>query len=129
MRLQPYEHVDGIPFTVTRQDALRRYGQPISETCNAVDLTELDYGNRVLRFQQSGRLEEVTVRAPVLDLGNVSIPFFSLGEFVHRQDGQAFERAGFLISPLLGMAFVPHQPSWVTALARHCLPDWQALPI
>ena len=28
---------------------------------------------------------------------------------------------------LLGLAFDPGEPSWVTALARHCLPQWEAL--
>lgn len=127
MRLRPYEQVDDLPFTATRDEVERRYGRPTKEGRNAVELTELDYGSRVLRFQDGGRLEEITVHGHVVDLGNVAVPFVSLADFVRRQDPLAFERAGFLVSPLLGLAFVPHQPDWVTALARHCLPEWQAI--
>jgi len=127
MRLRPYEQVDDLPFSATRDEVVQRYGHPLKEERNAVELTELDYGDHVFRFQDGGRLEEVTARAPVLDVGNVAIPFVNLADFVRRQDPNAFERAGFLVSPLLGLAFVPHQPNWVTALARHCLPEWRAI--
>lgn len=127
VRLTPFERVDDIPFTDRRDDLMRRYGPAPQESRNAVELTELDYGDRVFRFQDSGRLEEITLRAPVLEVGGVAIPFASLAEFVRRHDRHAFERAGFLISPQWGLAFVPHQPDWVTALARHCLPAWRAI--
>ena len=39
----------------------------------------------------------------------------------------AFVRAGFLVSPRFGLAFVPDQPDWVTALAAHCIGAWRAL--
>ena len=81
----------------------------------------------MLRFQDSGRLEEITRRAPVLQLDTVAIPFAALGGFVLAQDGDTFERAGFLVSPAFGIAFVPGEPDWVTALARHCIPTWRAL--
>ena len=29
--------------------------------------------------------------------------------------------------PRFGLAFVPADPDWVTALARHCIPTWRAL--
>ncbi len=55
------------------------------------------------------------------------MPFASLATFIRGRDPQAFERAGFLVSPAFGLAFDPAQPFWVTALARHCLPQWKAL--
>jgi hypothetical protein len=42
-------------------------------------------------------------------------------------EGQTFECAGFLVSPRYGLAFVPAEPDWATALAAHCLPAWRAL--
>ncbi|WP_367065071.1 hypothetical protein [Oryzisolibacter sp. LB2S] len=127
MHLTPYAAVNGMPFTATRADVIRARGQPCSEERNEVGLTALDYGAVVFRFQDCGRLEEVTARAEVLHLGAVAVPFRSLAAFVRHCDGKAFERAGFLVSPRYGIAFVPTQPCWVTALARHCLAQWQAL--
>lgn len=127
MHLIPYENVNGMPFTATRADVLRVHGQACSEVRNNVGLTALDYGQMVYRFQDSGRLEEVTARAPVLHLGNVAVAFANLAAFVRANDVEAFERAGFLVSPRYGIAFVPQEPCWVTALARHCLAQWEAL--
>lgn len=127
MHLQPYERVNGMPFTATRGDVIRVHGQPRSESRNAVGLTALDYGDVVYRFQDSGRLEEVTARAKALHLGTVAVPFRSLAGFICTADGAAFERAGFLVSPRYGIAFVPGEENWITALARHCLPQWEAM--
>ena len=46
---------------------------------------------------------------------------------IRDNDSAAFERAGFLVSPRYGIAFVPDEPGWLTALARHCLPQWEAM--
>ncbi|WP_333706044.1 hypothetical protein [Ottowia beijingensis] len=133
MKLKPYAEVDGLPFTVRRADLQRRHGAPLRERGNGIGLTELDYGDVVFRFQDgSGRLEEVTRRAAVLylllDGDVVDVPFARLAAFVPAHDGAAFERAGFLVSPRFGLAFVPGQPDWVTALAAHCIETWRALP-
>ncbi|MBS0505767.1 MAG: hypothetical protein JSR53_00130 [Proteobacteria bacterium] len=127
MQLQPYVCVNGTPFTATRADIVRAHGLPYSEERNNVGLTALDYGAQVFRFQDSGRLEEVTARTQVLHLGALAIPFGALAAFVRANDSAAFERAGFLVSPRYGIAFVPDEPGWLTALARHCLPQWEAL--
>lgn len=127
MHLQPYESVNGVPFTATRDDVIRVHGQPRSELRNTVGLTALDYGDVVYRFQDSGRLEEVTARAELLHLGTVAVPFRDLAAFVQSADSKVFARAGFLVSPLYGIAFVPAEPGWVTALARHCVGEWRAL--
>ena len=127
MRLEPFVQVGDMPFTASPDDVRHAYGRPMREERNAVGLTEWDYGSIVFRFQDSGRLEEITLRATVLDLGAVAVPFSSLADFIRLQDLEAFERAGFLVSPRFGLAFVPDEPDWVTALARHCLPQWQAL--
>lgn len=127
MRLNPYISVDGIPFTARRDDVIRAHGQPVSEARNTVGLTEMDYGDVVFRFQDCGRLEEVTRQAKVLHLNTVSVPYTSLKTFVCEQDKQRFERAGFLVSPRFGLAFVPDSACWVTALAAHAIEQWEAL--
>ncbi|HVO06823.1 MAG TPA: hypothetical protein VMT83_08580 [Burkholderiaceae bacterium] len=127
MRLLPFTQVDRTAFTASRDDVLRERGTPPRSGRNAVGLNELDYGDVVFRFQDGGRLEEVTARAPVLHLDGVAVPFATLRAFVAAQDPDAFERAGFVVSPAFGLAFDPREPPWVTALARHCLDQWRAL--
>jgi hypothetical protein len=87
----------------------------------------MDYGDVVYRFQDCGRLEEITLQAVVVMLGNVAVRFATLAAFIRAQDPEAFERAGFLVSPRFGPAFDPAEPFWVTALARHCIGEWRAL--
>ena len=127
MHLEPYKRVDGVPFTATRADIIRAHGQPLSEVRNNVGLTALDYCSVVYRFQDSGRLEEVTTRARALHLDSLVIPWGHLAAFVRTHDSASFELAGFLVSPRYGIAFVPDEPGWVTALARDCLPQWEAM--
>lgn len=127
MRLTPFVSVDSHPFSLSQDDVLRLLGTPSHTVRNGVGLNELDYGGIVFRFQDSGRLEEITAQAPVLDLGAVAVPFASLESFIDAQDPAAFRRAGFIVSPRFGLAFDPREPDWVTALAAHCLPQWEAL--
>ena len=82
MRLQPFHRVDDTPFEASREDVVRARGQPRLTQRNDVGLNELDYGSVVFRFQDSGRLEEVTQQASVLTLGKVAVPFASLALFV-----------------------------------------------
>lgn len=125
--LRPYEQVDAMPFSARGDDVRRTRGEPWRARRNEVGLSEMDYGEVVYRFQDCGRLEEVTRQAEVVRLGNVAVPFEALAGFVRSQDPQVFARAGFLVSPAFGLAFDPAEPFWVTALARHCLPQWEAL--
>ena len=127
MRLEPFEHVNGRAFSISRREVLRVHGRPTREFRNEIGLGELDYGFVVYRFQDCGQLEEVTVYAPVVHIGAVSVPFASLETFVREQDPSSFRRAGFLISPRFGLAFDASEPPWVTALARHCIAQWEAL--
>lgn len=127
MRLTPFVSVDSTAFATRRNDLLAARGAPDHCSRNAVGLNEMDYGDAVFRFQDNGRLEEITRQAPVLHLGAVAIPFAALDRFVQEQDPDAFERAGFVVSPKLGIAFDPRCPSWVTALAAHAIDAWRAL--
>ena len=128
MHLQPYECVDGLPFSTSLREVRARCGLPDREAPNAVGLLELDYGHVVYRFQASGRLEEVTKPTAVLHLGTLAVPYPALEHFIRQHDADAFLRAGHLVSPALGLAYVPGQPPWVTALARQGLDSWRALP-
>jgi len=127
VKLQPYVQVDGTPFSASTADILRVRGKPWHALRNGVGLNELDYGDVVYRFQDGGRLEEITLQAEVVMVGNIAVPFQALADFVRSQDPEAFERAGFLVSPAFGLAFDRTEPFWVTALARHCIPEWKAL--
>ena len=127
MHLTPFVQVDDVLFSTTRAELLRRKGQPLCRSINDVALEAFDYGGVGYRFQASGRLEEVTQRAPVLHLGGLAVHFRALQAFVRAQDADAFERAGFVVSPRFGLAFVPRDPDWVTALAPHCIATWRAL--
>ena len=127
MKLDPYVQVGDVPFTASREDLLRARGEPWRAQRNGVGLDEMDYGDAVYRFQDCGRLEEITMQGEVVHIGNVAVPFASLAAFLRAQDTEIFERAGFLVSPRFGLAFDPSEPSWVTALARHCLPEWRKL--
>ena len=127
MRLDPFEWVDDTPFSLSGAQLRRERGEPWRMLRNGIGLTEMDYGDVVYRFQDSGRLEEITLQAEVLVIGNVAVPFAHLAGFVRAHDPHAFERARFLVSPGFGLAFDPSEPFWVTALARHCLPAWKRL--
>ena len=129
MRLQPFSQVDDLPFTATAEQLRQRRGAPGREGDNEVGLHELDYGHAVYRFQLStGRLEEVTMRAPVLHLPDgVAVPFASLAAFLREHDPHTFRAGGFIVSPAFGIAFDPSDSNWVTALAAHALPEWRKL--
>lgn len=127
MNLTPFVRVDATAFSASRAEILRAWGAPARSCRNSVGLNELDYQSTVFRFQDCGRLEEITLEAPVVAFGVVVVPFSALEPFVLAHDSEAFERAGFIISPTFGLAFDPHCPSWVTALAEHCIDSWRAL--
>jgi hypothetical protein len=127
MNLDPFVSVDGILFSVSREEIVKMRGQPVRAGRNDVGLNELDYQSVVYRFQDGGRLEEITLQARVVSFGNVAVPFDALASFVRREDPGVFERAGFVVSPRFGLAFDPDEPLWVTALAAHCIDDWRAL--
>lgn len=127
MNLEPFVSVNGVPFSASEEDVVRKRGAPVRRARNEVGLNELDYDDTVFRFQDSGRLEEVTARARVVHMGTLAVPYTALEAFVRARDPSMFERAGFIVSPLFGLAFAPAGGSWVTALAAHCLDEWRAL--
>ncbi len=127
MNLEPFVSVDGVPFSATAEDVVHRLGAPLRRSRNEVGLDELDYEDTVFRFQDCGRLEEVTTRARAVHMGTLAIPYAALEAFVRARDPSMFERAGFIVSPRFGLAFAPAGGHWITALAAHCLDEWRAL--
>ncbi|MEK8051232.1 hypothetical protein AACH10_13360 [Ideonella sp. DXS22W] len=128
MDLLPYVHFGDTPFSTTEVQLIARRGTPRSRQLLPIGLLELDHGDVVHRFQTStGRLEEITRPAPLLWLNGQMLLFPQLGAHVRAHDATAFERGGFLVSPRYGLAFVPGQPSWVTALAVHCIDTWRRM--
>jgi hypothetical protein len=127
MKLDPYRCAGTTAFTATPAEIIATRGRPAAASRNEVGLNELDYGDVVFRFQDGGRLEEITLQAPVLHLGAVAVPFAALAHFVRDQDPEAFERVGFIVSPKFGLAFDPDDTPWVTVLAAHCIASWRAL--
>lgn len=127
MNLDPFIRVNDLPFTASAEDVRRLYGKPLKTGRNSVGLNELDYGSVIYRFQDCGRLEEVTTQAAVISIGQRSIGFDALSFFIQAEDDDCFERAGFLVSPRFGIAFDSKEPFWVTALAAHCLDEWRRL--
>lgn len=110
MRHDPYLACAGYAFTLRPDELLRQRGTPIRSRRNEVALNEMDYSDVVLRFEDSGRLEEITARAEVLHLGTLAVPFEHLQAHVLAHDAAAFWRARFLVSPALGLAFDPTEP-------------------
>lgn len=127
MKLEPFVRVDETPFSASKDDVLAARGKPMKTCRNEVGLNELDYGTVVYRFQDCGRLEEITMQAPIVNFGKVTVPFSALCSFIQSQDPAMFEKAGFLVSPKFGLAFDPDSTFWVTALAEHCLDAWRAI--
>jgi hypothetical protein len=127
MKLTPYRHVDDIAFSIRPADLLLRKGAPVMTGRNDIGLQEMDYGDSVFRFQDSGRLEEVTRQASVIQLPQAAVPVRFLGRFLREHDASVFERGGFVVSPRFGLAFAPESPSWVTALAEHCIDTWRSM--
>lgn len=128
MHLEPFVRVDAMPFSASEAEVRAAHGKPLKTGRNGIGLNELDYGGVVYRFQDSGRLEEITLQSPLTFIGQAAVPFGALAAYVQSQDAGHFERGDFLVSPRFGIAFDPDAATpWVTALAAHCLDAWRAL--
>jgi hypothetical protein len=127
MKLLPFVQVDTTLFSASQESILAERGVPARQCRNGIGLNELDYGDVVFRFQDNGRLEEITMQAPVVYFGANDVPFSALESFVRSQDESVFDRVGFVVSPKFGLAFDPNYPFWVTALAAHCIDAWRAI--
>jgi len=125
MKLEPYVLVDTTPFSASRNRSWRK-GPALKELRNGVGLNELDYGAVVYRFQtvegwkkcpcelRSSTSEPLTCRSQVLRPSFWQRMSQPLNAQVHRQSE-------------VGLAFDPNCPTWVTALAAHCIDTWRAI--
>ena len=102
MKLDPYVQVGDTPFTASREDLLRARGEPWRAQRNGVGLNEMDYGDVVYRFQDCGRLEEITLQAEVVHIGKVAVP----------------EGAGYGLSPYFRVSFATSLDKLVEACRR-----------
>jgi hypothetical protein len=127
VKLVPFVRVDDVAFSLTPEDLRTRKGARLLCGCNDVGLEEMDYGDAVFRFQASGRLEEVTKRASLIQLPQAAVPLPFLQGFLREHDPASFERGGFIVSPRFGFAYAPASPEWVTALAEHCIETWRCI--
>lgn len=128
MDLVPYRRFGASAFDLTEAGLSSVLGPARIRQLLPIGLLELDHGDVVHRFQtRTGRLEEITRPAPLLWLDDRMLLFPQLDAHVRAHDASALERGGFLVSPRYGLAFVPGQPSWVTALAVHCIDTWRRM--
>jgi len=126
VRLEPFVRVHGTPFTISHAELIRLRGPAFNRTEDDDGLNVLDFGDSIYRFTTDGTLAEVSLQASVVLFGNVAVPFGNLVGFIRSQDIEAFDRAGYLVSPAYGLSFLSYRPFWVTALARWRVAEWKA---
>lgn len=127
MKIVPFEGIGAIKFGMSRDSVVAVLGSPEREGISRKGSAELHYPTACYRFDSSAKLVEITVDAPVVEFGPVSVPFKMLDPYLRQHDKGVFERVGFVVSPALGVALDPHFCSWVTAFPRESLSSWQAV--
>jgi hypothetical protein len=127
MNIEPFSKIGHISLDLSPDELEQILGAPAGRRTNRIGLVELDYGGSVYRFEPNGMLCEVTIEAPLVELGNVSIPFAKLGEFVGNNDPHSAIKHGFILSPSYGIAFDPEHQPWVTVLTKRALETWAKL--
>ncbi|MBE0462096.1 MAG: hypothetical protein ACTIDY_01535 [Halomonadaceae bacterium] len=124
MRIEPFSKLDDVSLNATRDDLSRLLGAPLGTKVNRIGLEEFDYRDRIFRFEPSGFLSEVTIKAERVEFDQVSVQFTALSGFIFSNDPQSFEKHGFIVSPAYGVAFDPEHHPWVTVLTRGGLDGW-----
>jgi hypothetical protein len=127
MRIAAYGSVGLVGCGIDRNELEGLLGSPDREKESRLWSVELQYAAGVYRFDTDGKLKEVSVDAPELELEGASVSFVSLRPFLEQRDEACFERVGFLVSPRFGIAFDPSFPSWVTAFSQSELPLWRSI--
>jgi len=126
MRIEPYKRVDAIEFGASRDLVVASLGKPMREGRTRKGMVELEYPSGFYRFNANSLLAEISVDTPVVELDTMSVPFKNLGAFLRNQDHETFEAMGFIVSPKYGIAFDPHDASWVTAFPQESLSLWRS---
>ncbi|PHR90377.1 MAG: hypothetical protein COA76_01605 [Moritella sp.] len=124
MKLLPYKYIADFTLEIGEIDLVKISGSPSRKETNAVGLLELDYGSKVYRFDQVGDLNELTIKCEAVEVEGVVIPFAHLQGYITEVDGGAFDKYGFCVSPLLGVAFDPEHKPWLTVLTKKGLGSW-----
>lgn len=127
MRLATYKSVGPVSFGIGRDELISLLGVPEGEQKSRIWAIELRYPAGVYRFDSDGRLREISVDVPKLEIDGESILFENLHAFLEQHDSEVFERFGFLVSPRFGLAFDQFFPSWVTAFPREEITLWQSI--
>jgi hypothetical protein len=127
MHLVPFEQLDDLPFSLTAEAVRARLGTPRRAGRNNVELDEMDYGGVVFRFQDNGRLEEISCARRCC----IWAPWRCRSPTCPRLSGprmRLVRTRGLSGQPALRPGLRAGQRgAWITALARHCLPQWEAL--
>jgi hypothetical protein len=127
MKVTPFTSVNGLSFGMSREAVVASIGDPSKvRSRKEGSILQLVYASARYRFDE-GALTEITVDAPIVEIGAVSISFQTLAPYLKKQDPGAFEKVGFIVSPSYGLAFDPQHASWVTAFPKERLPLWRAV--
>lgn len=127
MKLEPYTNIAGISLDIGEPDLINISGNLSRIQVNSIGLTEMDYGSRIYRFDQSGVLNELTIECIAIEHQGLTIPFAHLKSYIATKDNDAFDKFGFCVSPLLGLAFDPEQSPWLTVLTKQGISAWSKI--
>ena len=127
MRIEPFSKLGNVSLDITREGLELLLGAPSTKRTNRVGLEEHEYENSVYRFEASGVLSEVTIRAVHVEFGKIGVDFANLAGFIASNDPDSVEKHGFVLSPIYGVAFDPEHRPWLTVLTKTGLDAWQKL--
>ena len=126
MLFVPLTAANNIEFGVSPQVLETRLGQPLRRLTDRLGRVELHYFSAIYRFK-GPLLAEMTLDAPVLEIGPVAVKFEDLAAFLQKNDPGCFESVGFLVSPRYGLAVDPAFASWVTAFPASQVEVWRSV--
>ncbi len=127
MKLEPYKYIAGVSLEVGEPKLIEMNGNPSRRKINSVGLIELDYGSKVYRFDPTGILNELTIECMAIEYQGVTIPFAKLKGYIAEEDDSAFDKYGFCVSPLFGVAFDPEHQPWLTILTKKGVAAWSKI--
>ena len=125
MKFCPFKSINEIYFNSTRDEILQALGNPEGESVNSLGWNELNYGEIVFRLDRNGHLVEVTANLECVDLNGSKIQYIQLNDYLSKNDNEAFDTVGFIVSPKYGIAFDPEHKFWVTHFRQSELEGWR----
>lgn len=127
MRIEPFSKLGHVSLDISRDELKLILGAPLAKRTNRIRLEEHDYKNGVYRFEASGVLSEVTIKAVHVEFGKIGVAFVNLAAFISSNDPDSVVKHGFVLSPTYGVAFDPEHQPWLTVLTKTGLAAWQKL--